>query len=70
MPELSHLSNERYSFTGIEPKNARIAYPFKIIFTKSPKSPFDVAGAKTKATTKDILEAVRESRTGDAGPVA
>ena len=43
---------------------------FKIIFTKSPKSPFDVAGVKTKATTKDILEAVRESRAGDAKPVA
>ncbi|MCW8799411.1 MAG: type II toxin-antitoxin system Phd/YefM family antitoxin [Desulfobacter sp.] len=39
---------------------------FKIIFTKSLKSPFDVAGVKTKATTKDILEAVRESRAGAA----
>ncbi len=36
---------------------------FKIIFTKPSKSPFDVAGVKTKATTKDILDAVRESRT-------
>lgn len=36
---------------------------FKIIFLKSPKSPFDVAGVKTKATTKDILDAVKESRT-------
>ena len=36
---------------------------FKIIFTKSSKSPFDVAGVKTKATTKDILDAVKESRT-------
>jgi len=35
---------------------------FKIIFTKSPKSPFDVAGIKTKATTRDILNAVKESR--------
>jgi prevent-host-death family protein len=38
---------------------------FKIIFTKSPKSPkspFDVPGIKTKATTKDILDAVNESR--------
>jgi prevent-host-death family protein len=43
---------------------------FKIIFTKSSKSPFDVAGVKTKATTKDILEAVRESRAGGAEPVA
>ena len=32
---------------------------FSIIFKKSTKSPFDVPGIKTKATTKDILEAVR-----------
>lgn len=38
---------------------------FKIIFTKTSKSPFDVAGVKTKATTKDILDAVRESRARD-----
>ena len=36
---------------------------FKIIFAKSQKSPFDVAGLKTKATTRDILDAVKESRT-------
>ena len=35
---------------------------FSIIFRKSAKSPFDVPGIDTKATTKDILEAVRESR--------
>ena len=35
---------------------------FSIIFRKSKKSPFDVRGIQTKATTKDILEAVRESR--------
>jgi prevent-host-death family protein len=35
---------------------------FSIIYRKSTKSPFDVPGIKTKATTKDILEAVRESR--------
>lgn len=39
---------------------------FKIIFTKSTKSPFDVAGIKTKTTTKDILDAVKESRAGTA----
>ena len=39
---------------------------FKIIFTKSPKSPFDVAGIKTKATTKDILNAIKESRARNA----
>jgi len=26
------------------------------------KSPFDVPGIKTRATTKDILEAIKESR--------
>jgi len=28
------------------------------------KSPFDVAGIKTKATTQDILDAIKESRAG------
>ena len=37
-------------------------FSFSIIFRKSKKSPFDVPGIQTKATTKDILEAVRESR--------
>jgi prevent-host-death family protein len=35
---------------------------FSIIFRKGTKSPFDIPGIKTKATTKDILTAVRESR--------
>ena len=35
---------------------------FSIIFRKSKKSPFDVPGIQTKATTKDILAAVRDSR--------
>ena len=35
---------------------------FSIIFRKSKRSPFDIPGIQTKATTKDILEAVRESR--------
>jgi prevent-host-death family protein len=35
---------------------------FSIIYKKNTKSPFDVPGIKTKATTKDILAAVRESR--------
>lgn len=35
---------------------------FSIIYRKSKKSPFDVPGIKTKATTKDILSAVKESR--------
>ncbi|MBW1702017.1 MAG: type II toxin-antitoxin system prevent-host-death family antitoxin [Deltaproteobacteria bacterium] len=35
---------------------------FALVFKKSPKSPFDVPGIKTRATTKDIIDAVRESR--------
>lgn len=35
---------------------------FTIIFKKTPKSPFDIAGIKTKATTNDILEAIKDSR--------
>lgn len=35
---------------------------FTIIFKKTPKSPFDVPGIKTKATTKDILKAIKDSR--------
>ena len=35
---------------------------FSIIFRKSKRSPFDVPGIQTKATTRDILAAVRESR--------
>jgi len=35
---------------------------FSIIFRKSKKSPFDVSGIQTKATTNDILDAVKESR--------
>jgi PHD/YefM family antitoxin component YafN of YafNO toxin-antitoxin module len=41
---------------------------FSIIFRKSKKSPFDIPGIKTKATTKDILAAVRESRERFAEP--
>ena len=32
--------------------------------TKSTASPFDVPGINTKATTQNILDAVRDSRTG------
>ncbi|OQX62497.1 MAG: prevent-host-death protein [Desulfococcus sp. 4484_242] len=35
---------------------------FSIVFRKSKKSPFDVPGIQTKATTRDIVAAVRESR--------
>ena len=36
---------------------------FTVVYQKSSKSPFDVPGIKTRATTKDIINAVRESRT-------
>jgi hypothetical protein len=35
---------------------------FSILFRKNPKSPFDIPGIKTKATTKDLLEAIKDSR--------
>ena len=35
---------------------------FSITLKKSMKSPFDVPGIQTRATTRDILSAVRESR--------
>jgi len=35
---------------------------FQLTYRTSPKSPFDVPGIKTKATTRDILKAVKESR--------
>jgi len=37
---------------------------FSVVFKTSSKSPFDVPGIKTKATTADILDAIKESRTG------
>lgn len=41
---------------------------FTLAFRKTSKSPFDVPGIKTKATTKDIIDAVRESRSRKAEP--
>ncbi len=35
---------------------------FSLVYKKTPKSPFDVPGVKTSATTKDILEAIKDSR--------
>ena len=35
---------------------------FSVRYKTTPTSPFDVPGVKTRATTKDILAAVRESR--------
>jgi hypothetical protein len=37
---------------------------FSVTLKKSSKSPFDVDGIDTRATTKDILEAIRLSRSG------
>ena len=39
---------------------------YRLTYSRPPKSPFDVPGIKTRATTQDILEAVRESR--ERGP--
>ena len=38
---------------------------FMIKPVSTPGSPFDVKGVQTKATTKDILSAIRESRERD-----
>ena len=35
---------------------------FSIVYKKSTKSPFDIKGIRTKATTEDILDAVKASR--------
>jgi prevent-host-death family protein len=35
---------------------------YAIVFRKRTKSPFDIPGIKTKATTNDILEAIKDSR--------
>lgn len=35
---------------------------FSVILKKDKKSPFDIPGIQTKATTKDILAAIKESR--------
>ena len=35
---------------------------FSIVYKKPTKSPFDVPGIGTKATTQDILDAIQESR--------
>jgi hypothetical protein len=35
---------------------------FCLSYEAAPESPFDVPGIRTKATTRDILAAVRESR--------
>lgn len=39
---------------------------FVIKYRKSNRSPLDIAGIKTKATTQDIIDAIKESR--ERGP--
>ena len=40
---------------------------FKVVFKKPrPSSPFDIPGIKTNATTKDIIDAIQESRSRNA----
>ena len=41
---------------------------FLVTYEKPRKSPFDVPGLETRATTRDILDAIRESRARGAGP--
>ena len=42
---------------------------FSVRFTKESASPFDVPAVKTKATTDDILAAIRESRSRTGEPM-
>lgn len=35
---------------------------FSVTYRKTTRSPFDVPGIETKASTEDILQAIRESR--------
>ena len=35
---------------------------FSVVLRKKSKSPFDITGIKTKATTNDILTAIKDSR--------
>lgn len=37
---------------------------FSVTYKALPKSPFDVPGIKAEATMEDILDAIRESRSG------
>jgi hypothetical protein len=43
---------------------------FTIALKKAPKSPFDIPGIKTKATTKDILDAIKDSRENRAEQIS
>jgi hypothetical protein len=41
---------------------------FAVVYKQLSNSPFDVKGVKTRAATKDILEAVEDSRSGEDVP--
>ena len=43
---------------------------FSVTYKTTPKSPFDVPGIKTRATTRDIMAAIKESRSREAKPDA
>ena len=43
---------------------------FGLTYRTSRKSPFDVPALRTKATTQDILDAVKESRSRETAPTA
>ena len=42
---------------------------FTITFKKTSRSPFAITGIKTKATTADILQAIKDSRESIADPI-
>ncbi len=43
---------------------------FSLVYKTTSKSPFDVPGIKTRATTQDVVDAVRESRSRNVEPNA
>ena len=48
-------------------KNTKPKFSRQYVNSPPDRSPFDVPGVKTRATTEDILETVRESRARDFG---
>jgi hypothetical protein len=42
---------------------------FSLTCRTEPSSPFDVPGVKTQASTRDILKAIKESRSRQSAPV-
>ena len=43
---------------------------FAVVYRRPDRSPFDVPWIATRATTKDILQAIQESRSQEAEPAA